>query len=173
MAQLQPNVVQAEFFHVQLADTTLNKVLSECSERWMEDSRIKTVVRFYDDYGFVTDFVSEVRDLELRQQNVRLAMPSAWPLEKYFLGRKSRSLAGKMSEARKRATGLLAERVDKVINTDGKIAVERPDHSFRWAQGEELHELGEATGKATAVMIFLFQHNDLLAEINSPAGHFI
>ncbi|MSR70822.1 hypothetical protein EXS62_02165 [Candidatus Kaiserbacteria bacterium] len=169
----QANIVQAEFFHVDVRAASLNSMLSEVSERKADGSPIKTTVRFYDTHGFVTDFVSRAGVLRRQRIETAAAFAQAGFVRRWFLDRKSRRLAGKILEAKRYAKDLAAERVDKVINTGGKIAVECPDRSFRWARGEELYELCLATGKATGVLLFLFQPNDLLADKDSPVGCFM
>ncbi len=167
------NIVQAEFFHITMLHTSWGAMFEECAERVVDGSPIKTVVRFHDNYGFVTKFVSEATALQRAHNKILDEFQEVGPIRRWFLDRKSRKLARKIIEAGNFARDLAAERVDKVINTNGEIAVECRDRSFRLARGEELYELCMATGKATGVWLFVFQPNDLLADINAPVGHFM
>ncbi len=167
-----PNVVQAEFFRVSMSGL-LNTMLVECHEQRADGLPIKTCVRFYDEHGFVTDFMLRAAALWREHEEVREAYAVVGPIRRWFLDRKSKKLAVEMDELRTEALAIAAERVDKVINTGGTIAVECPDYSYRKVQGEELYELCMATGRAKGVRLFLFQNNDLLADTNSPVCHFV
>ncbi len=161
-------LIQAEFFHVGNNTTgALGKVLEECIERTLEGSRIKTVVRFFDDSGTLAQFIIQSKVLDDEYIRLLDELEKATDQQRQEIYSKLERVA-----RRKRLADLPAQRLSKKLDSmrlitrlGCEIAVERPpDHHFELARGDELHELFEAASCAKSIWLFAFEGTDLLAD---------
>ncbi len=177
------NIVQAEFFHVGGKNVrSLQKLLEECDERIAEghelalegietNSRIKTVVRFFDSDGSMTAFAREFEEANRRKEAAFAGFMEAGNWKREWMNLRSRRLAGKILALKGQAAKRAAQALKAGARLPNQIAVERQDHSFRLARKDELHELCEAAQRATSVWLFIFEPNNLLAERNEPVAN--
>lgn len=161
----RPNVVQAEFFHTP-RNGSVEDIEAELEERARDGVPIKTVVRFYDVYGVLTEYavrfdrIQKERAFALRDTAPRYGIVGLFRKMKRWLSPPA------VSDMEKDVVTMAALSLGIAIKHTGSVAVENRDHSFRVAQPNELHELQEAARAATGVRLFIFQPNDLLADTN-------
>lgn len=163
------NIIQAEFFHVGGAGKieSLEDFVSGCLERATEGSRLKTVVRFYDDdSGRITAQVKHYNEMEkVHEGLVRLVIRSGG-LWRWFLDISARRVAGKKRKAGEVHKRLVLNRMREIAQDPQSVAVEKRDHHFRFVREDEKHEILEAVGRGKSLWIFVFEPNDLLADSN-------
>ncbi len=135
------NIVQAEFLHVDGNDTHSLKALFE---RWFgKRVPIKTVARFFDESGALTNLV-------LRAGSQKL------------LDDQNRRLAEEVNALQEEARLLASKCLQEAIKTSSKVAIRRSsDHPFRLVQKDEEHELVELSRNARGVRLLVFRSNDL------------
>jgi len=179
MASGGSNIIQAEFFHVGGDDVTLKEVLRECAERAADGHElsavlgretqfgIKTVVRFFDEDGSITEIVQQIEQTKQRRKDLFETFsraPSPWQTRR--LNSQLQKLAGEIDELKKEVRQLVMHKVNYVARTPGNAALELADHSFRLIRDDERHELCEAVCGAVDFWIFVFEPNELLADKN-------
>ena len=162
----QPNLVQAEFFHVG-NEQKLTACREEFLRRKLEGSSFKTVIRFYDEGGAVTRFVQRESALQRQHLKVLKAFVRADELERIKLDPRRKWLENKTTTLPKEREMLAAQQLQLAIKRSERVAVECLDHSFRIAHRNELHELLEAVNKAVNVFLFVFEPNELLSNNNT------
>lgn len=182
MATPNANIVQAEFFHVGGDQTpSLEALFAECGERLSDGlelvlqghepySRIKTVVRFFDESGVLTNLALKAERLKKQDKELLDNFVRASGLRRWFLDRRSRRLAAQTLTLREDARVLAADQLCKTLQARREIAVERSDHSFRIAKKDETHELAESAHRSKGVWLFVFQPNNLLADTNTSVA---
>ncbi|HUO56461.1 MAG TPA: hypothetical protein VMU27_03445 [Candidatus Paceibacterota bacterium] len=178
----QENIVQAEFFHVGGGDTpSLEALFDQCRERVKEGlelelrgvesrSRIKTVVRFFDESGKLTKLAFKAERLHKKDNQVLQAFLKAKGLRRWWLNHQSRRLAGQTLALKEEARLLAAEHLRLAIRKSRDVAVEHSDHSFRLARKDETHELVESAYRSTGVWLFVFRPNHLLSDTNASVA---
>jgi hypothetical protein len=189
MATLQPNVVQAEFFHVG-GDTnaSLEDVMAECWSRAGDGLRdilagadpktigtgIKTCVRFYDADWSMTNFVKHAQEIDEHLALLPIISESRG-FRRMLLRRKFKFLIHEITSIEPRKLALAIKELGESLKKIQPVAIERVDKEgnrlFRPLRKDENHELLEAVRSSKHVWLFLFKHNDLLAETNVGAGH--
>lgn len=181
-----PNIVQAEFFHAGGTSNSIQDILEEYKEHISESvehlmrgsvytmppkPRIKTSVRFYDVDGVLTSLVNR----------------AAWQ-EKHFMALLESDVSSSMIRSvvrRVRLQHVLKQKMklgsrlhtlaivalETRLKEKQGIAIEKPDRTFRFLDKAEEHELLEAARFSLSSWLFLFRHNDLLADKNISAGY--
>lgn len=172
-------LVQAEFFNVGNTNSpTLERLLQECDERIAEGlplallsknrTSIKTVVRFFDNSGEITELALRARGLENKYERI---------LDLLFIGGTSRlyawwthlrlDLLQRQKTAAERALHTRTrELLHAAIRQSRGIAVEKSDHHFRMLRDDERHELLESTTQEKPTWVFVFHPNHLLSDQN-------
>jgi hypothetical protein len=163
----RPNIAQIEFFHVKLDSGTTQEFLSDISERIAEGSKIKTVVRILDEGGFITELVLALRRTQDRREKLLEMMLDCGTWWRPWLNFRFQKLGKKEEKLKKQALLVSVRQLDAAVHTSSQIAIELPDHRFRLAKPNEMHELLETARKATGVWLFVFKPNDLLADENT------
>jgi len=162
----QPNLVQAEFFLVDIGDGTLNQLLSACADRRTTGSPIKLTVRFFDEQWVLTSLALEMQRLEKeRRKNFKEFMQAGW-FRRRFYGRRSQLLAGERLARWKFQNWMAVQQFAMAVRASKPVAVEKPDHRFRLAREDELHELLESAERSSKVWLFVFEHNELCSDSN-------
>ena len=171
------NLVQAEFFHVGGRDATPESFLYELSERVADGLElamqglepsfgIKTVLRFEDITGELTALVLRAKILTKVHAKIWKEFETAGRLRRWYLGRRNRRLTAKIDILKEGCKLRALLHLYKARESGHAIAVERYDHTFRFARKEELHELLDAAASSSSVWLFVFEPNDLLADKN-------
>lgn len=177
------NLVQAEFFHVGGEGSTLESVLQECAERINENfelalsevetnSRIKTVVRFFDNSGTLTAHVREesrVRGLIKRLQD-QLLLGNFWLANSWYNLKLSR-LYEKRTELESKRMVLTYKLLQDVVKSGKPIAVEKNDHSFRPVRDDERYDLLVAANRGKDLWLFIFKTAGILTNEPTPVTH--
>ena len=165
------NIVQAEFFHVGGKGVkTLEALDAEILGRVADGAPIKTTVRFFDEGGFITDFVLNLASIEEHESSLVAAVSRTRGWKKSFLGRRHHRLVRRTLDLKARRARLAALQLRTAIETSRKVAVELPDRSFRPVAPDERHDLLEAAERATDAWIFVFKPNDLLADCHEDVA---
>ena len=166
------NIVQAEFFH--FSGESPEAIWWESYERLREGGRIKTVIRFYDEDGWVTDCVRRHAKLATTSRRFRLWISK---LPRTLLALRSRFTAGidQMDRSIQRRSTVASEEVkrtvidhlQKRVSAHLPIAVEQRNSTFRLADRNELHDLVVTARASRGLWVFIFAPNDLLADNNT------
>jgi hypothetical protein len=165
------NIVQAEFFLVNVRADSLDDMLADCAERKADDVPIKCVVRFYDN-GTVTRFAKLLAWMKKKKdEHVKLGWCYSKPPRTLFdyLIWAWVDIAGDWLNERK--VSVVARQLKRATRARQTIAVESEGHRFREAHRDELHELTEAARAASDVWLFVFKPNHLLADKNEFVVH--
>ncbi|MDE1925451.1 MAG: hypothetical protein KGH79_04750 [Patescibacteria group bacterium] len=161
----QPNIVQAEFFHTAGAES-LNELCLTIIGGLADGAPIKTVVRYYDDTGFITRCALEVDRLRIKA----LYEKKNLPVRRGILALLVRFLVWRAKVHQDRAEQILqrilGSALQNAIRNASPMAVETADHRFRMAEPDELHELQEAARRSGKAWLFIFKNNDLLSDVN-------
>jgi hypothetical protein len=159
------NIVQAEFFHVGSMDFSLELLGAECEDRMTDGSPLNTTVRFFDEGGFVTEFV------QLYQADAQLPWKLLSQYKKASRWRRLMLAHLFYATITKRMTP--EERLLRaqeffftIAETSRVIAVERPDHSFRPIEDNEFYDVKTAISRAAGASLFVFEPNELCADSN-------
>lgn len=158
------NIIQVEFFLVNVQAPSLGQMLAEVVERREEGSPIKLVLRFYEDGGAITGLVKEAAYLEEQLDRALERFLLAGRFERWRLNKKSKWLAGKKIMLRGQMYRFVVKQLSSVIKNGAPFAVEQMDRRFRHAWSEELHEILESAKKARGMWVFVFSHDHLLAD---------
>lgn len=170
------NVVQAEFFHVGGA-ASLGEHLAEMGNRIADSLELcllpdapgpglKTVVRFHDTTGSVTEHAQQLEWLKNeRDRLIQKPCIAQW-LRVVWRNIQINTLSRKIE---KRAPALrlrVLAGLEGAIRAGRPVAIEVMDHSFRPLRQNETHELLESVRRAKGLWIFVFAPNGLLADEN-------
>ena len=166
----RPNIAQIEFFHVKYG-VPFGDFLNDISQRIEEGSKIKTVVRILDEGGFITEPVLALRQTKDRREKLLKMMLDCGSWWRPLLNFRFQRLGEKEEKLKKRALLVSVRQLDAAIHTSSQVAIELPDHHFRLAKPNEVHELLEAAKRATGVWFFVFEHNNLLSDTNTEVAH--
>jgi|SRR3989338_1915953 len=162
----RPNIVQAEFFLVDIGDGTLEHLLRECADRRATGSAVKLTVRFFDEEWTLTSLALEMQRLEEEQRkNLESFMQAGW-FRRRFHSRRSQRLAGERLARWKFQRWMTVQQLSTAVRTSKPVAIEQSDHHFRLAREDELHELLESAERSGKVWLFIFAYNDLCADSN-------
>ncbi|TSC69557.1 MAG: hypothetical protein G01um101456_116 [Parcubacteria group bacterium Gr01-1014_56] len=169
---LNRNIVQTEFFHVGGGRVTLDEVFEEIGTRLIDQSPIKTTVRFYDPDGSLTNLVSKLEQAEKHRRALEKAFFEAksWWRRK-LLDYRARRLVGKVMAMKRKVIRLAIKKLHTVVGHADQVALELHDHRFRHMQPNEAHELLESISNVSNMWIFVFKPNDLLADKHSAVAH--
>lgn len=177
-----PNLAQVEFFHVgrksnpsldEYAGATQNlieEMLSSLKTGASISSHLKTVVRFFDSSNVLSQIALESKklqdaDTELSGQYAFASLPG-----RVLISSEIQQIAGaKIALARVCMRTAITE-LRNSVKTSREIAVEKPDHTFRLAQKDELLELVESAKGSHAVWLFVFEPNDILSDTNKSVA---
>ena len=168
VASTPRNIVQAEFFHVGKGAPSLQAVASECAERAIFGSPIKTVVRFLDVDGSMTRFALKFTEVEKKCRE--LATDSIGPgyLQRMFARWKHHRLVSKKVAMMNERKPLALRQLTALMGTFEQVAMEQRNHSFLLLRHDERHELLESARAAVDVWLFVFQpRKNLLADSNT------
>ena len=155
------NIVQAEFFHA--VGNSIDEVMEDCARRIVEDSKIKTVVRFYDQGNRITRHIQEMKNLDAEFTELHLGFQGAGWFQRSRMRGRIRSLSKQSALLNDVLAPLLVERLAEVIHAKGELAVECSDYSFRKVFPEELHELYESAKASPRAWAFIFGPGSLVA----------
>lgn len=179
---MSKNIVQAEFFHVDVIGAkSLDEVMKDCADRAREShelaqsgqewrSGVKTVVRFYDDTKELTRLAHSIVALKKEfEKAIEQAEPYSWfaVLWALYFGSKRSRLARKLADTQEKARRITATRLYEALASGRPVALERVDHSFRPVRFDETHELTVSAARSKAVWLFIFTSNDLYADENT------
>jgi len=167
----RPNIAQIEFFHTAIGAVSLDMFLGDMYERIVDGSRLKTAVRLLDEGNFITELALTIYQKQDCYSSLLEALFHSRGLRSRFLNFKFKRLAKKIQTLKEQALVVGVQQLDAAIHTSRQIAVELPDHRFRLAKPDEMHELLEAARRATGAWFFVFEPNDLLADKNTPVTH--
>jgi len=160
------NIVQAEFFLVDVRGHSLERLAEECRERSQDGAPRKCTVRFSDN-GLVTNFAKLLNWMKtVRNRQVEKGWSDLDPprnLFDYLVWRCSGLLDDWLSGHK---VAIVAGQLKRAIRARQMIAVETDDRHFREAGRDELHEILEAARKGSDVWLFVFKQNHLLADKN-------
>ena len=159
------NIVQAEFFHV--AVSSFEELEEDCARRIAEGSRIKTVVRFYDEDGQITKHVQLLKKTEKEFNRLRASFQTAGWLQRQFLRIKLNLISKWLWPLKGALVPLLSNKFVAAVRTRSQVAVECDDCSFRDAFSEELHELRESVRTSRNAWVFIFPPDRLTAQASS------
>jgi hypothetical protein len=169
----EPNTIQAEFFHIR-NKTSLDAVMSECADRASTGSRIKTVVRFLDMDGSVTDFVSElVASTKKNEEIFQAYAASKEGVARGVLSIKLSRITHKITVLRARRASVAKKGLVAAVLKRQDIMIECEDYSFRSVVPAELHELLEAIKSSEDVWLFVyaFKPDGLVADTQTVLTH--
>lgn len=166
MEKDRPNIVQVEFFLVNMRGT-LENLLTECQERTEDDARIKTVIRFFDKTGTATDFILCVSRIDKKLQKLRDTIAYSKVPWKTIQNMRTIRLMKKRAVLKEKSVQLAVGWIHSAIQNQQPVAIENPDYSFRSVEKNETHELIETTSKSTSVWLFVFEPNFLLSDTNT------
>lgn len=167
--KVMANIIQAEFFHVggRGRQQTLDDLIGECINRRNEGASIKTVLRFYDDdRGSITRNVVHYKELDDLHEALVQKVFASHGLSRWFLDMSARQVARTRARAKKGHMRLVMNRLWEIPWSHQNIAVEEGNHHFRYAKWDEKKNLLAVVGKGKSVWLFVFEHNDLLADSN-------
>lgn len=169
MSSEQLNIVQAEFFHTPFS--SLEDLSTDITERILDGSPIKTVVRFLDEDGALTNLVQQLERLEQRYTESVLDFSEKSMLKRAIHNRRIKSLHRKIVLLRESKQSAVLDRFTKAIQSYCPIAVEQNDHSFRSMRNEEKLDLLAAAKHSTGLWVFIFYPNGILADENEMITH--
>jgi hypothetical protein len=177
-----PNLAQVEFHHVgrkqnptslEIASATgelIESLLSSLATGKVPSTRSKTVVRFFDTTGELTKVALESTKLVNEDANLTDAYRMASPPGKVMISKRGQKVAGARLLLMKTCGQIAIREFRNTVKSAQEIAVENPDHTFRLAEHNELHELVEAATGAYSVWLFVFEPNDLLSLKNKSVA---
>jgi hypothetical protein len=173
------NILQFEFSHVNGEETkTLDNVLMQCLERTIDvlelrlgggvpiGSGIKTGIRIYDSGEQVTNVACRVKALEALCEKMVWKEVRPVSLVGCFNRFRLDRITHKIEISKSSIHEYAAEYLNRALHEPLNIGIEKNDHSFRPARNEEIHELIEAAKRAKSFWLFVFEPNDLLADVN-------
>jgi len=177
------NIVQVEFFHVGgLGDRTLDGVITHCAERTREGSKIKTTVRIFDINDALTELVCEYAILKktadaLLHGPFKQALAAPPSLQRsislwWYEHRHWRTTC-RLKRLRARIVRIALSQLRELVWVCGAVATENADRSFRLLSRDEAGELIESATAAVGAWIFVFEQNDLYADINHSVASMI
>ena len=166
MEAVRPNIVQAEFFLINIHCLDIQKLRHEVRSRDATSSPLKIVVRFYDEDSLVTNFALSATALERRQRELNDVYRSRDYLEAHFQERECTRIMRQLNECRRWRKHVALLQLQTLRFNSGAIAVKEPGHAFRRAEKNELHDLCESAAASTDAWILVFEHNHLCAELH-------
>jgi hypothetical protein len=159
------NIVQAEFFHVGGVDSSLELLETELQDRMSAGAPIKTTVRFFDEGGFVTEFVEKYQKQALLPRQLLAQYNIAVRWKRLVLAHLFYASHVKQMPPAERLLHA-QESFHAIAETSRVIAVECGDHSFRPIEDNELYDIKTAISRATGAWLFIFAPNELCADRN-------
>ena len=164
-----PNLVQAEFFNLQMEAETLKKVLEECVDRFSDGAPIKTTVRCYDIdsvmSAFVEDYVSRKNQMEKLQDKILSCNG-----KQRFGQWRYRRLLKQQIFAKKIIASISTTLLHTALTHNQPIATENPDRTFRPIRMDETHELFERISVSRHAWVFLYEHEEICADSLNGIG---
>jgi hypothetical protein len=163
------NIIQAEFFHVGGEEeifTSVGDVMDEIEERQRDGSRIKTVVRFFDEDGTITDLALLINKEETKDTLIRENFLSFGWFGRKMASIKLQKLSRKIFLMREMHKILIINKIRFAIKNLRQIAVEDRDHIFRMIEPNEKYELIVSIEASKSLWVFIFEPNHILAEVN-------
>jgi hypothetical protein len=172
-----PNIIQAEFFHVDVEGVPLVEVLAECRERIMDsfelaqtgdkiDPHIKTVVRFFDRDEALTHIIKEAEKIRENIQEVRNDIARLPGPRRLVMDMRLRWHVRKSLIFNKLLRQHVVNNLRLVMQASGNVSVETSDHSFRFVRSEERHDMLESVARSKTMWVFVFGYGDLLFDSN-------
>lgn len=182
MSDAKKPLIQAEFFHVGGPNTkSLEELLEECRKRTADvllpqddigHSRIKTVIRFFDESEELTKLV--LRAAELQKRRIDLIGTTGTNLLRcWLLSKEYRRLLAQWSSMVEQIQKRAVQCADNALTSSRAVAIERLNHSFRLIRPDEAHEVSEKIRNSKDVWLFVFEPNELLSEANTPIGSYM
>ncbi len=166
------SIIQAEYFHVDPSRPP-EVLLDECRERALEGSRVKTILRFYDRRGLITETVHKIVFL-MQPHDALLATVATKAKNKVSITEEAEQL----NQMLRQKTLLQAqifhqsiEDLNSVLKDREVLAVEYGpnDHRFRLADRSEYYDLIHSASQAKVAWFFVFPPGDLLADSHESA----
>jgi hypothetical protein len=169
------NILQLEFFNVNIESNSLDNVLQECSERIADGlestlmgmqvtAGIKTVIRVYDLDLTVTKYALEIKRLERESNNLYTKTRTTFIGKIVDYGRQSWNRK-RIESLKTKIRTYVSTYVSQALHTRSDVAIERADRKFRNAKHSELYELDVAIQKKN-YWLFIFKPNDILSDKN-------
>lgn len=179
-----PNIIQAEFFHVGGKGLSLEEVFAECRERTADsrelsqagienDPHIKTVIRFFDKEGILTQAVIEAEEMRKHDEELSNHVSRSWGPVRWLLGMWLHLIERKIAVIDNDLRVATTLGCATIILSKETVAVEKFDHSFRVVRPEERYDLLQSVCASTSVWVFVFEPNDMLADKNEMIACFI
>jgi hypothetical protein len=161
-------------------DRSLDDLKAECDERTKEISidiaagmksyflsnGIKLCVRYYDADGSATKFIRESEEIEYAYGATLMSLSSTTGWRKIWQHIKFNRLAKRRSSNERRRIDVAVGGLTQALSKRAPVGVEDWEHRYRPLRREEAHELVEAARASKSAWLFLFSHNDLLADKN-------
>jgi hypothetical protein len=158
------HIVQVEYSHVVGGAASPGQVATRVVGRALDGVRSKTVVRFYDHSGVISNQVKELESLSNQHSTMEVSFPTSagvwkrrlyswscgqllWSMRKLRRSLESRTLLDLAAQSRL-----------------GHVAIEDyPGAPFRYAQKDEMHEILEQARAGAHPWFFVFEPEELLA----------
>ncbi|MFZ1987790.1 MAG: hypothetical protein WAV21_02025 [Minisyncoccia bacterium] len=145
------NIVQAEFFG---------------AESHPGDSRIKTVVRFFDDDNSVTKLIVKLGHRQQKGWTLFYALFESKGIRHLVFRIRYRLFSFFFPDlSQKQLAAFIAKRFKKAAERS-TVAIQCRDYSFRGVQKEELQKLTKSVCGAKGVWILVHRPNDLMSDSN-------
>ncbi len=170
------NILQYELFHVGSEDGSLGALMAECFDRVADNlplamagsdlgPGIKTVVRLYDTDEQVTILVHEINALKARVEHYCNA-PRSNAFTNAYARWQIRRTYKKIDALKFRVMEYYLAYIVKARRGACNVARETWRHTFRPAEINELYDLMRAAAATKSFWLFIFEPNELLADVN-------
>lgn len=168
------NIAQLEF--VLVKTQSFSQIANEVYSRALDGKRIVLVVRIYDIRAALTSHVRYMQVLRVRREAYYRWVAQGYEQKpfwrRWLIERRRKRLAAQTLDARKKLVELALSALEVTIQRGAPVAIENDTMGpLRLVQQDELHELLETARRARSVRVFIFRHNDLLADRNKPVAY--
>lgn len=170
-----PNIVQAEFFLVNMTDNPdIGSILKEIFERTADDMPTKVVVRFFDIDGQINRFMMNLQRLQQKQQTIEDQFHKSRGLYRSYLSSRLQKSMRKIITLQKCSVDVARAGLVRALHLGGPVAIEPRGFNFRLLRSEEVHDTTEAVARARRAFLFLFPFNtDLIVDGIPSIAHLI
>ena len=171
MDQVHSNIVQVEFFQVNVRAHSWGALMEDIKRRRADDAQLKITLRFFDEKNQLTSYVLKLKRLERWKQNLENQVVTTTGWRQEIANSLHHLLLGWIQYIKEECIILAAQQLHEVAEASGQIAIEQWDRSFRLLQRNEIYETLTAIEKAKGAWVFVFEPNHLLSDQNVTVSY--